>query len=131
MYRPHSRSRPRLSRLPTNDSLHLKLRKRTAFYHPHGSRGKSLTARSQLLYVLIILQMPVMDGLTCVRRIREYEATGQIISHIPVIAITANARSEQINIAMEAGMDTVVTKPFRIPDLVPRMQSLLSEYPAK
>jgi CheY-like chemotaxis protein len=75
--------------------------------------------------------MPVMDGLTCVRRIREYEATGQIISHIPVIAITANARSEQINIAMEAGMDTVVTKPFRIPDLVPRMQSLLSEYPAK
>jgi DNA-binding response OmpR family regulator len=32
---------------------------------------------------------------------------------------------------MEAGMDTVVTKPFRIPDLVPRMQSLLSEYPAK
>jgi CheY-like chemotaxis protein len=81
--------------------------------------------------VLIILQMPVMDGLTCVRRIREYEATGHIISHIPVIAITANARSEQINIAMEAGMDTVVTKPFRIPDLVPRMQSLLSEYPAK
>ena len=76
------------------------------------------------------LQMPVMDGLTCVRRIREQEATGHILSHVPVIAITANARSEQINIAIEARMDTVVTKPFRIPDLVPRMQSLLSEYPA-
>jgi CheY-like chemotaxis protein len=75
--------------------------------------------------------MPVMDGLTCVRKIREHEASGYILSHIPVIAITANARSEQINIAMEAGMDTVVTKPFRIPDLVPRMQSLLSEYPPK
>jgi CheY-like chemotaxis protein len=75
--------------------------------------------------------MPVMDGLTCVRKIREHEASGHILSHIPVIAITANARSEQINIAMEAGMDTVVTKPFRIPDLVPRMQSLLSEYPPK
>jgi len=75
--------------------------------------------------------MPVMDGLTCVRKIREHEATGHILSHVPVIAITANARSEQINIAMAAGMDTVVTKPFRIPDLVPRMQSLLSEYPAK
>jgi len=92
------------------------------------------TANSEnvpLSIILMDLEMPVMDGLTCVRRIREYEATGHIVSHIPVIAITANARSEQINIAMEAGMDTVVTKPFRIPDLVPRMQSLLSEYPAK
>lgn len=69
-----------------------------------------------------------MDGLTCVRRIREYEQAGQIDGHVPVIAITANARSEQINIAMDAGMDTVVTKPFRIPDLIPRMQSLLAEY---
>lgn len=81
--------------------------------------------------ILTAPQMPVMDGLTCVRRIRESEATGQVTGHVPVIAITANARSEQINIAMEAGMDTVVTKPFRIPDLVPRMQSLLSEYPVK
>ena len=72
--------------------------------------------------------MPVMDGLTCVRRIREYEQEGKIVGHVPVIAITANARSEQINIAMDAGMDTVVTKPFRIPDLIPRMQSLLAEY---
>ena len=72
--------------------------------------------------------MPVMDGLTCVRRIREYEQAGHIVGHVPVIAITANARSEQINIAMDAGMDTVVTKPFRIPDLIPRMQSLLAEY---
>ncbi|THW82949.1 hypothetical protein D6D18_08275 [Aureobasidium pullulans] len=72
--------------------------------------------------------MPVMDGLTCVRRIRECEQAGQIVGHVPVIAITANARSEQINIAMDAGMDTVVTKPFRIPDLIPRMQSLLAEY---
>lgn len=89
------------------------------------------TTHSCRLSILTTLQMPVMDGLTCVRRIREQEATGKVTGHVPVIAITANARSEQINIAMEAGMDTVVTKPFRIPDLVPRMQSLLSEYPAK
>ncbi|KAI5195680.1 hypothetical protein E4T39_08136 [Aureobasidium subglaciale] len=84
-----------------------------------------------LSIILMDLEMPVMDGLTCVRWIREYETTGQVNSHVPVIAITANARSEQINIAMEAGMDTVVTKPFRIPDLVPRMQSLLAEYRAR
>ncbi|KAH0340028.1 histidine kinase, partial [Aureobasidium melanogenum] len=91
----------------------------------------SNSKNTPLSVILMDLEMPVMDGLTCVRRIREQEATGKVTGHVPVIAITANARSEQINIAMEAGMDTVVTKPFRIPDLVPRMQSLLSEYPAK
>lgn len=67
-----------------------------------------------------------MDGLTCVRRIRQLQRSQEIITHVPVIAITANARSEQIETALEAGMDDVVTKPFRIPDLVPRMQNLVS-----
>ncbi|GAB7351221.1 hypothetical protein MBLNU459_g1657t2 [Dothideomycetes sp. NU459] len=79
-----------------------------------------------LSLILMDLEMPVMDGLTCVRRIRQLQRTKEIISHVPVIAITANARSEQINTALKAGMDDVVTKPFRIPDLVPRMQALVS-----
>ena len=36
--------------------------------------------------------MPVMDGLTCVKKIRELEALGKIKGHVPVIAVTANAR---------------------------------------
>ena len=81
-----------------------------------------------LSIILMDLEMPVMDGLTCVSRIRERERTGQITGHVPIIAITANARSEQIRTALDAGMDEVVTKPFRIPDLLPRMQGLLSNY---
>jgi DNA-binding response OmpR family regulator len=46
---------------------------------------------------------------------------------VPVIAVTANARREQINSAIEAGMDEVVTKPFRIPELVPQMRKLVAE----
>lgn len=82
--------------------------------------------RVPLSLVLMDLEMPVMDGLTCVRRIRQLQRTQEIIAHVPVIAITANARGEQIETALEAGMDDVVTKPFRIPDLVPRMQALVS-----
>lgn len=52
--------------------------------------------------------MPVMDGLTCISRIRQLERTGEIVRRVPVIAITANARIEQINTALEAGMDEVV-----------------------
>lgn len=70
-----------------------------------------------------------MDGLSCVREIRKLQASGKLISHIPVIAVTANARGEQIKIAMDAGMDDLVTKPFRIPDLLPVMQGLVLKYP--
>ncbi|RDW82507.1 putative histidine kinase M3YPp [Coleophoma cylindrospora] len=76
---------------------------------------------------LMDLEMPVMGGLACVRRIRELQNEGTIIGHIPVIAVTANARSEQIAVAREAGMDSVVTKPFRIPELIPEMDKLLRQ----
>ncbi|KAK5189528.1 hypothetical protein LTR16_007964, partial [Cryomyces antarcticus] len=57
-----------------------------------------------LSIILMDLDMPVMDGLTCVRRIRQMEQEGQLNSHVPVIAVTANARSEQIAHALEQGM---------------------------
>ncbi|KAF2772771.1 histidine kinase [Teratosphaeria nubilosa] len=80
-----------------------------------------------LSVVLLDLEMPTMDGLTCIRHIREYQRTGKIVSHVPVIAVTANARSEQISVALAAGMDQVVTKPFRIPELMPQMRGLVKE----
>lgn len=48
--------------------------------------------------------MPVMDGLTCTRKIREMQASGAVRGHVPVIAVTANARSEQIMTAKDSGM---------------------------
>lgn len=68
---------------------------------------------------------PIMDGLTCVRRIREMQDVGLFIRHVPVIAITANARPEQIADALKAGMDAVVSKPFRIPELVSKIAYIL------
>jgi hypothetical protein len=56
------------------------------------------------------LEMPVMDGLSCVRRIREMQQDGELRAHVPVIAVTANARSEQIAVAMQTGM--VSERPF-------------------
>ena len=54
--------------------------------------------------VLMDQEMPVMDGLTCTRRIRELEGQGELVRHVPIIAVTANARNEQIQTAMTAGM---------------------------
>ncbi|KAL1302059.1 hypothetical protein AAFC00_002503 [Neodothiora populina] len=81
-----------------------------------------------LSVILLDVEMPVMDGLTCIRRIRELEGSGDIIQHVPVIAITANARQQQIDDALQAGMDSVETKPFNIPDLVSRMEALVAKW---
>ncbi|KAK0118177.1 hypothetical protein ONS95_012482 [Cadophora gregata] len=80
----------------------------------------------ELAVILMDLEMPVMDGLTCTRQIRGYEADGTIVKHVPIIAVTANARLEQIDTALAAGMDNVVSKPFQIPQLIPKIYELVT-----
>jgi CheY-like chemotaxis protein len=66
-------------------------------------KGRELDGKD-LSVILMDLEMPVMDGLTCVRKIRELEADGSIRGRIPIIAVTANARAEQIVSAKDSGM---------------------------
>jgi len=54
--------------------------------------------------VLMDQEMPIMDGLTCTRKIRELEQEGMLTGHVPIIAVTANARPEQVDTALGAGM---------------------------
>lgn len=70
--------------------------------------------------------MPVMDGLTCARRIREMQQRKEIVAHVPLLAVSANARSEQVKKAKEAGMDDAIAKPFRIVELLPKIIKLAS-----
>ncbi|KAF1914208.1 hypothetical protein BDU57DRAFT_478050 [Ampelomyces quisqualis] len=80
--------------------------------------------------VLMDKEMPTMDGLQCTSKIRELEQAGEFNSHIPIIAVTANARSEQIAMLLAAGMDDVVSKPFRIGELIPKIEELAMKYPS-
>jgi len=76
---------------------------------------------TKLSIILMDLEMPEMDGLTCVSRIREMEAAGLLSGHVPVIAVTANVREEQISVALQSGMDDVLRKPFRVPELLAKI----------
>ncbi|KAH8722743.1 hypothetical protein GQ44DRAFT_711556 [Phaeosphaeriaceae sp. PMI808] len=91
----------------------------TTSFHASNTNGKPLSI------VLMDLEMPEMDGLTCCKRIREMEKSGELIAHVPVIAVTANVRDEQIATAKESGMNDVVSKPFRVPDLLKKIEVVL------
>ena len=57
--------------------------------------------------VLMDMQMPVMDGLTATRALREAPR----FAHLPIIAMTANATPRDIERTREAGMNDHLTKP--------------------
>ncbi|KAI0007053.1 hypothetical protein F4779DRAFT_594012 [Xylariaceae sp. FL0662B] len=78
-----------------------------------------------LSLILMDIEMPIQDGLTCTRKIRELEKAGQLTGpRIPIIAVSANARMEQIMEAKAAGCDDVLVKPFRIPELIEKMMAV-------
>ncbi|KAF2670055.1 putative histidine kinase HHK15p [Microthyrium microscopicum] len=75
--------------------------------------------------ILMDAQMPIMGGLECTRRIRSMQNKGLLKRHVPIIAVTANARVEQREEMVAAGSDTVMSKPFKSKDLVAMMKEQL------
>ncbi len=61
--------------------------------------------------ILMDCQMPEMDGFTATQAIREIEKKSG--AHIPIVALTANAMSEDKKRCLESGMDDYISKPFK------------------
>ncbi|NLA48210.1 MAG: response regulator, partial [Bacteroidales bacterium] len=73
--------------------------------------------------ILMDIQMPVMSGLVAAERIRAMEAgTG---SHIPIIAITANAMLGDKEKCISAGIDDYISKPFQPSMLIEKIRKYI------
>lgn len=75
--------------------------------------------------ILMDVQMPIMDGVTAVREIRKRE-TDRGRKATPILALTANAMTHQIDVYMEAGMNGVVAKPIEVANLLGAMDAALT-----
>lgn len=73
--------------------------------------------------VLMDVQMPVMNGYEATREIRNLE--DEMLSSIPIIAMTANAFDEDKEEALKAGMNAHVSKPIDIPALWKALETAL------
>ena len=87
-------------------------------YAVNGEEAVKSFARSAVGYYDLIfmdIQMPVMDGYEATRRIRALNRPDA--ASVPVVAMTANAFIEDVNRALECGMNGHIAKPIEIPGL--------------
>lgn len=73
--------------------------------------------------VLMDIQMPKMNGYEATKRIRELPIVGK--AHIPIVAMTANAFSDDRKHAMDVGMNGFITKPIDVEQMLKTIQSVI------
>ncbi len=90
----------------------------------NGQKAVQLYKKGDFDLILMDIQMPVMDGEKATMEIRKIEE--QTNTHIPIIALTANAMRGDRQRYIKAGMDDYVTKPVKKDVLFKAMHSVLS-----
>ena len=88
----------------------------------NGKTGVELATSEKPDLILMDMSLPVMDGWEATRRIKANPVT----SGIPVIALTAHAMASDRDMALEAGCDDYDSKPIDLPQLVRKIEQLLT-----
>lgn len=88
-----------------------------------GAEGVQMAAQERPDLILMDMSLPIMDGWTATRRIKEDPAT----RGIPVIALTAHAMAGDRDRALAAGCDDYDTKPVDLDRLLSKIQTALAK----
>jgi CheY-like chemotaxis protein len=88
-----------------------------------GKEALSKFATNSYDLILMDVEMPVMDGLMATEKIRALESTTN--THVPIIAITANAMIDDKEKCLSAGADDYISKPFQPANLTEKIKQLI------
>lgn len=69
--------------------------------------------------IIMDIKMPIMDGLTATKKIREFN------KDIPIVGLSANAFEEDVKISKDAGMNEHISKPIDVDKLILIISKLL------
>lgn len=83
-----------------------------------GREALEIFNEKEITLILLDWMLPVYDGLTVLRRIRQS-------SNVPIIMITARSQTSDISMALDQGLDDYITKPFEIEELLARIRVAL------
>jgi two-component system, cell cycle response regulator DivK len=86
-----------------------------------GQEAVDMFRENRVDLVLMDLQLPIMDGYTATRKIKEIDST------IPIIAQTAHVMSGEREKCLEAGCDDYLAKPIRLQILMDTLSKFLNK----
>jgi len=94
----------------------------------HAANGREALDRLAAETVDVVITdwyMPEMNGLDFVKTLRNTPAT----SHIPIVIVTANAASDDIQHALELGVKGYILKPFTVETMKDKIDALIAQLP--
>ena len=90
-----------------------------------GREGVSLARQHRPDLILMDIQMPIMDGISATRILKQ----DSITQDIKVVALTANAMPGDREKILEAGCQDYISKPFRLHEFLEKIREYLPENP--
>ena len=88
-----------------------------------GEDGVRIASGSRPDLVLMDIQLPDIDGIEALRRIRQDQA----LDRVPVIAVSASVMPDDQQKIVTSGFDAFVTKPINLKQFLATVQRLLAE----
>lgn len=101
--------------------IYLEMEGYKVFEAYNGKEAMNVLMKEEIHLVLMDIMMPVMDGITAMKNIRE-------TNNVPVIMLTAKSEDTDKVLGLNIGADDYVTKPFNPLELQARVKSQLRRY---